>query len=48
MGGEELDEMIDRLLTESHQEELLELLLEYKDSIKSPKAASKSGCSGSS
>lgn len=43
VGGEELDEMIDRLLTESQREELLELLLEYKDSIKSPKAASKSG-----
>ena len=45
VGGEELDEMIDRLLMESHKEELLELLLEYKDSIKSPKVASKSGCS---
>lgn len=42
VGGEELDEMIDRLLAESQREQLLELLIEYKDTIKSPPAGAKS------
>ena len=42
VGGEELDEMIDRLLAESQREQLLELLIEYKDTIRSPPAGAKS------
>ena len=42
VGGEDLDEMIDGLLTESQREQLLELLLEHKDTVESTKSAAKS------
>ena len=42
VGGEDLDDMIDGLLTESQREQLLELLLEHKDTVESTKSAAKS------
>ena len=42
VGGEDLDDMIDGLLTESQREQLLELLLEHKDTVESKKSAAKS------
>ena len=42
VGGEDLDEMIDGLLTESQREQLLELLLEHKDTVESTKNDAKS------
>ena len=42
VGGEDLDDMIDGLLTESQREQLLELLLEHKDTIESTQSAAKS------